>query len=535
MPNKHDSSNKELAGRKRLHQLRQAVQILALILFLFLLVGTQKERTSILLHDLFFRLDPLLGITSVLAGRAFIISMMLGTLTIALTIIAGRVWCGWLCPLGTILDWIPTFKLKSSKMRIQSSWLIAKYILLFIIVFAAIFGSLSFLILDPITILSRTITSVVIPGLSSLVIFVEFSLYRIESFQPSIEQFDYMILSRLFSEQPFFFPNLLIAFFLGLVLTLNFIQTRFWCRYLCPLGALLGIISKISQFKHRLNLETCISCDQCETICPTAAIDSKNNFFANTSECIYCLDCVEICPTESITFKHRNKVNSKSNYDSNRRKLVKSMGAAFFGAVILFVMPYFYKKNYFFIRPPGTDEQALSNICIRCGECARVCPTGVIQPSYSIKYLEVLWTPTLITRLGYCDYSCTLCGEVCPTGAITKLSLERKQKTIIGIAHIDEKRCIPWAQGKECIVCEEMCPISEKAIKLEKETVLNSFTEISDVLLPRVIPDLCIGCGICECKCPVEGKSAIRIYPAEILKNRTIIGTYRKEHRHLSK
>lgn len=535
MSNKRDSSEKELGRRKKLHQLRQIVQIFTLILFLYLLVGTRKEIITVLPHDLFFRLDPLLGITSILASRVFIVSMMLGVFTIALTIIAGRAWCGWLCPLGTILDWTPTFRIKSSKMKIQSHWLMAKYILLFIIVFTAIFGSLALIIFDPITILSRIVTSVIIPGFSFLITLVEISLYRIESFQPSIEQFDYLIRSRLLTKQPFFLPNLIIAFFFGLILTLNIIRTRFWCRYLCPLGALLGIISKTAHLKYRLNQETCISCNQCETICPTAAIDAKNNFFANTSECISCLDCVEICPTKSITFQHRNKINLKSNYNSNRRQLVKSIGVAFFGGVILFVMPIFQVKNYFFIRPPGTDEQALSNKCIRCGECARVCPTGVIQPSYSPKYLEVLWTPILMTRLGYCDYSCTLCGEVCPTGAITKLSLERKQKTIIGIAHINEKRCIPWAQGKECIVCEEMCPIPEKAIKLEKDIVMHSSSEISDVLLPRVIPELCIGCGICEYKCPVEGESAIRIYRAETLKHRAVIGTYRKEHRHLTK
>ncbi|WP_455368296.1 4Fe-4S dicluster domain-containing protein [[Eubacterium] cellulosolvens] len=535
MLNKQDSSNKELKRKKRLNQLRQVVQILTLILFLYLLVGTRKEITTVLPYDIFFRLDPLLGITSILASQVFIVSMMLGVFTIVLTIIAGRVWCGWLCPLGTILDWTPIFSIKSGEMRIQSYWLMVKYILLFMIVFTAIFSSLSLIIFDPITILSRTVTSVIIPGLSSLITFVEISLFRIESFQPSISQFDYIIRSRLLTDQPFFLPNLMIAFFFGLVLTLNIIRMRFWCRYLCPLGALLGIISKTSYFKYRLNQETCISCNQCQTICPTAAIDAKNNFCANTSECISCLDCVEICPTKSITFKHENKVNLKSNYNSNRRQLVKLIGGIFFGAVILFVMPIFQVKNYFFIRPPGTDEQAFSNRCIRCGECARVCPTGVIQPSYSVKYLEVLWTPILMTRLGYCDYSCTLCGEVCPTGTITKLSLERKQKTVIGIAHIDEKRCIPWAQGTECIVCEEMCPIPEKAIKLEKETLMNSFGEISDVLLPRVIPDLCIGCGICEYKCPVEDESAIRIYTAEILKPRTIIGTYRKEHKHLTK
>jgi polyferredoxin len=510
LSNKRDSSKKELGRKKRLHQLRQIVQFFTLILFLYLLVG-------------------------ILASRVFIVSMMLGVFTIVLTIIAGRAWCGWLCPLGTILDWTKIFSIKSSKIKIQPYWLMTKYVLLLIIVFTAIFGSLYLIIFDPITILSRTVTSVIIPGLSSLITSVEMSLYQIESFQPSIEQFDYMIRSRLLTEQPFFLPNLMIAFFFGMVLTLNLIRTRFWCRYLCPLGALLGIISKTSLFKHRLNQATCISCNQCAKNCPNAAIDAKNNFFINTSECISCLDCVEICPTKSITFQHKNKANLKLNYNPNRRQLIKSISAGFFGAIILFVMPIFQVKNYFFIRPPGTDEQALSSKCIRCGECARVCPTGVIQPSSSIECLEVFWTPILMTRLGYCDYSCTLCGEVCPTGAITKLSLERKQKTVIGIAHINEKRCIPWAQGTECIVCEEMCPIPEKAIKLEKETVMNSSSEISDILLPRVIPDLCIGCGICEYKCPVEGESAIPIYHAETLKHRAIIGTYRKEHRHLTK
>ena len=535
MSNKPVSCAKELVRKKRLYHLRKVLQIFTLILFLYLLVGTRKEITTFLPHDLFFRLDPLLGITSILASRELILSMILGIFTVVLTIFAGRAWCGWLCPLGTILDWKPMFSIKISKVRIQSHWLMVKYIILCIIFFISFFGSLSLLILDPITIFSRTVTNVLIPGFISLVTFIEFSLYQIEPFQSSIEQFDYMIRSTLFTDQPFFLPNLMITFFFGLVLTLNLIRTRFWCRYLCPLGALLGIISKTSLFKHKLNQETCISCNQCETICPTEAIDSNNNFFANSSECISCLDCIEICPTKSITFQHEKKANLRSDYSLTRRQLFKSIGSAFFGAVILFTIPILYKKKNFFIRPPGSDEQELSNKCIRCGECARVCPTGVIQPSYSLKHFEVLWTPILMTRLGYCDYSCTLCGEVCPTGAITKLSLERKQKTVIGIAHINEKKCIPWAQDIECIVCEEMCPIPEKAIKLEKETLMNSLGEISDVLLPRVIPDLCIGCGICQYKCPVEGESAIRIYPDKTLKPRTIIGTYRKDHRHLAK
>jgi polyferredoxin len=534
LSNKCDSSEKELERAKRLPQIRQVAQVITLFLFLYLLVGTRKEIITILPPDLFFRINPLLGITSILASQVLIVSMILEVFMIGLTVITGRTWCGWICPLGTILDFVSRFRI-NTKIKIQSYWVLTKYVLLFIIIFTAIFGSLSLIIFDPITIFSRTVTSVIIPGLSFLITLIEFSLYRIESLQTSIEQFDHMMRSGFLTDQPFFLPNLLIVFFFGMILALNLFQMRFWCRYLCPLGAFLGIISRISYFKHRLNQKTCIKCNQCQTICPTAAINSKNNYLANPSECISCLDCVEICPTNSITYRYGKKQNLKSNHNANRRQLIKSISAALFGTAILFLIPNFNKIKYYFIRPPGTNEQAISKKCIRCGECARVCPTGVIQPSYSLKSLEVLWTPILMTRLGYCDYSCTLCGEVCPTGAIKKLSLENKQKTVIGIAHIDEKKCIPWAQGVECIVCEEMCPIPEKAIKLEKETSMNSYGEISEVLLPRVIPELCIGCGICEYKCPVEGDSAIRVYHEKTLEPRMIIGTYRKDHRHLAK
>jgi NAD-dependent dihydropyrimidine dehydrogenase PreA subunit len=117
--------------------------------------------------------------------------------------------------------------------------------------------------------------------------------------------------------------------------------------------------------------------------------------------------------------------------------------------------------------------------------------------------------------VGYCDYSCNSCGKVCPTGAIAELPLEEKRRTIIGIAHIDEKRCIPFAENKDCLVCEEMCPVSDKAIKLEAEPIVNSKGQLITVRRPRVINHRCIGCGICETKCPVVGESAITMHPVE--------------------
>jgi len=225
------------------------------------------------------------------------------------------------------------------------------------------------------------------------------------------------------------------------------------------------------------------------------------------------------CPTDAISFRVQSRSGRRQNHDLQRRQLLLSLGSASIGAALLCVAPNFHLTQPLHIRPPGTSEEDLLSKCIRCGECARACPTGVIQPSYSLAEWKGLLTPALQTRLGYCDYSCTLCGQVCPTGAIAKLTLQKKQNKVIGIAHIDKNRCIPYAQGRDCIVCEEMCPVPEKAVKLDEKTVVHPNGEVSKVLLPRVIQDLCIGCGICEYKCPVVGVAAIRVYPASMIVN----------------
>jgi len=154
----------------------------------------------------------------------------------------------------------------------------------------------------------------------------------------------------------------------------------------------------------------------------------------------------------------------------------------------------------------------LEDRCIDCGECLKVCPTAGLQPSLLSAGWEGLWTPVLVPRLGYCDYSCNACGDVCPTGAIPLLLLEKKRETVIGLAYIDQNRCIPWADARDCVVCEEMCPVPDKAIILEDQTVTNHRGETVTVRRPQVEREKCIGCGICETKCPLNGQAAIRIY-----------------------
>ncbi|HUV14857.1 MAG TPA: 4Fe-4S dicluster domain-containing protein [Acidobacteriota bacterium] len=164
------------------------------------------------------------------------------------------------------------------------------------------------------------------------------------------------------------------------------------------------------------------------------------------------------------------------------------------------------------IRPPGAvDEQEFLSRCIRCGVCMKVCPTNAIQPVGLEAGIEGLWTPVLNMNIGYCEYECTLCGQVCPTDAIRELPLEEKQKIKIGQSFIDKNRCLPYASARLCIVCEEHCPTPTKAIWVEVIEVTNESGQKVFVQQPHVDPELCVGCGICQNKCPIKDQSGIYV------------------------
>jgi ferredoxin len=165
------------------------------------------------------------------------------------------------------------------------------------------------------------------------------------------------------------------------------------------------------------------------------------------------------------------------------------------------------KKNL--IRPPGvTDEREFLNKCVRCGNCMRVCPTKGLQPAMFESGFSGVWTPRLVPEIGYCEYNCNLCGTVCPTGAIPRLSLAEKKEQKLGTAYIDKDLCIAWAENKECIVCEEHCPIPQKAIKVNYE-IFNG----KKIPKPYVDVSLCVGCGICQNKCPTRPIRSIVVSP----------------------
>ncbi len=298
--------------------------------------------------------------------------------------------------------------------------------------------------------------------------------------------------------------------FIGIVL-LNISRERFWCRYLCPLGAFLGLISRWNVVKLKIDPQKCTECNLCTIHCQTQAHPFPEEEW-KSPECIYCLTCSAICPTSAVCFPIKSTPEKISRVDLSRRKLIFTSILGLLAVPFFRLSPSAKRASPLLIRPPGAlPEKMFLQKCIKCGECMKACPTNALQPALTEAGPEGIWTPVLVPKIGYCEYFCSLCSQVCPTGAIRELTIEEKTQLKIGLAWVDKNRCIPYDLGTPCIVCEEHCPTSPKAIKLVKIEVKLPDGNIKTPVAPVIDTDLCIGCGICETKCPVVDKPAIYI------------------------
>jgi len=498
---------------------RIITQGIFLLLFLFLFLQTESKGLDELGYPvrLFLDFDPLILVTTLLAAHAASIAFYLSLIMIALTAVFGRVFCGWACPLGTLHNMFGVIRKSRARLTV-ASWYRFKYYVLVFLLISSLFTLQLVGVFDPISLLIRSFSVSIYPLFNSAVgaFFDAIYNFDIQSIgNLSEEVYSVLKKSVLAFHQPYFQQGIFIGLILFVLLGLNLYQNRFWCRYLCPLGALLGIISRYSLLKRSVS-EGCTSCGICSKECQGGSIigdASGNGKRWRPGECISCRNCDDICPGNAVSFGFL-KHNESVAMDLGRRRVISS-GLAGLIAVPFFRSAAVSKKGFsdpILIRPPGSlEEREFLERCVKCGECMRVCPTNGLQPTFLEAGLEGIWSPVLVPRIGYCEYRCTLCGQVCPTGAIRRLPLEEKMKVKVGLAMIDKGRCLPYAQAQPCIVCEEVCPTSKKAIWFEQTEARDR--EGRKVLLkqPRVDLDLCIGCGICETKCPVKGQPAIYV------------------------
>jgi len=472
----------------------------------------------------FLQLDPLVGIGVLLTSQTVYKGLAWCLVTISLTILLGRFFCGWVCPFGALHQFVGVLgkrnKSKSEKSRVNSyhKGQFLKYWILIFLLTAAAGDSINIILSLPssspriFTALAAftIVTLLILMALKQLSnskksILLLFSFLGgwivISALMKTDGMFSSSLQTGLLDPIPLFHRsvNLILlpiadktslilsvnsryyeeALIIGAIfftaVLLNLVVPRFYCRFICPLGALFGIFSRYSIWRIGQKNGDCTKCTLCEIDCEGACEPSEK---IRISECVLCMNCLKKCPTDLIQYSISPSVSGEINSpDIQRRELIVS---AVSGAALIPIMrlsgnvgPNWNHKQ---IRPPGAlDEKTFLSRCIKCSQCMRICPTNIIQPAGLSGGIEGLWTPTLNFRIGTsgCQLNCIACGNVCPTAAIRPITLEEKlgKKKYsetgpirIGTAFLDKNRCLPWAMNKPCIVCQENCPVSPKAI-----------------------------------------------------------------------
>lgn len=439
----------------------------------------------------------------------------LGTLSIAvfgfavvllLTVLFGRVYCSTICPFGTFQDILifvsKKFRIKKF-FRFTKEQKILRYSILALTLALIPFAGLFLInLLDPYSNFGRIFTGlfkpVVIGGnnlvSSTLEYFKNYSLYP-------IEQKGISIIALIFP-----------VFMLVLVSWLSVKKGRLYCNSVCPVGTLLGFLSKYAIFRIVIDKNNCNGCGKCELACKSSCINKKTHE-VDFSRCVGCMNCLASCPSEGIIYEFAYKSKPKMKEieaDFNKRSFIVSTSVYVLGIMGLANAQYkieskkeskmaLYRKNP--ITPPGSKGiKHFTSNCTACHLCVSACPTKVLQPSFLEYGFTGMMQPRMENAKGYCNLKCNICSTVCPSGAIQPIGLEEKEKTQLGVAIFVHENCIVYTENTDCGACSEHCPT--KAVNM---------VPYNKLFIPKVTEEYCIGCGACEYACPTKPFKAIYI------------------------
>ncbi len=487
-----------------LKHIRTVFAVLVLLLFTFLFIDFRG-----LLGDKAF--GPILYLQFVPSFLKFVIAGVVAStgfiVVLVLTALTGRTYCSFLCPLGILQDGISRigglFKRRFRKYGYKKPYTILRYFILVMTAGILALGGVYVLtILDPYSTFGRFITyfaqpvALLINNLLASVLgkFDIYSIYRVDI-------------------KPYELAAYIVpAAFLFLVGILSFRYGRLYCNTVCPVGTLLGLLSKVSLFRIRFEEASCTRCGRCAMSCKSSCIDFLNKQ-VDLSRCVNCFNCIDSCKENGLSYglvRLKQKSQSDDGTDASRRGFIAGSLALLAGGTQLIraqgTTPAPTKDStvredrLYPVSPPGSAGISIfTSRCTACTLCVNACPTNVLQPSVSEYGFAGIMQPRMDFHSGFCNYDCTRCTDVCPTGAIMPLMPEAKKLTQIGKAVFIKDNCIVHTEKTACGACSEHCPT--KACHMVPYE--------GRLLIPEVKDEICIGCGACEYACPTRPYRAI--------------------------
>ena len=455
---------------------------------------------------------------AVLALNAVVIAALL-----LLTLLFGRIYCSVICPLGILQDGLahlhPKGKNKAGRFSYspQLQWLRLAVLALFIIALLAGIGSFVAL-LAPYSSFGRITSNLLGPvwaGANNLLAVVaehndNYAFYAVDIWVRS-------------------WPTFIIA-----VVTLVVIGVLAWrggrtyCNTICPVGTVLGLLSRFSLFKVRFDSEKCRNCSACSRACKASCIDYKNHT-VDYSRCVACGNCLAQCRFDALSYragsisptpaKKSEAPTAATGEDTSRRAFLIGSGLALGTATLAqtkkkvdgglaAIQDKVAPQRQTPLTPPGSlSAKNMARHCTGCQLCVAQCPNQVLRPSTG---LLTLMQPTMSYEHGYCRPECTRCSSVCPAGAIKPIQPEQKSSIQIGHAVWVKKNCIPVTDGVDCGNCARHCPVGAiEMVPLNPDDELGAY-------VPAVNESRCIGCGACENLCPARPLSAIYVEGHEV-------------------